>query len=225
MKKLLLIALLPLCLAAKDPPLKVTLADSPELMVMPTMTFKVYPQKGAAPLTSKITWSTVGAVGCVASGMWTGSRPTSGTETVVSTTKGRYQLTCHGTTPDALVEWQPPTMNVDGTPITNLAGFYIFVSTDTEAVQGANPIKIANPTVKSHLVPGLPVGTNFFSMQAYNTNNAVSAFTGQVYADIPAQAIAMSRYITITEPLPQPPSDVYVNKEPVSTSTGDGTHE
>lgn len=202
--------------ATRKPPLSVTL-DSPTAQVMPTLTFTIKPYRGVAPLSVKLTWNAVNALGCNASGLWSGVKPTSGTETIVTSTKGKVVLACYGATPDAIVSWTIPTLNTDGSTITNLAGFNLFVSTDSGAVNSASPIKIENPTATTYTVSGLPVGMNYFSMQAYNSNGAVSSYTGQVSTDIPAQAIALSRFITITEYPPEPPTDITVNGNPATT--------
>jgi len=223
MKTLALFALLPaLAFAEPQPPLAVEL-DEVGAQVMPTMVFYTTPAKGPAPLTVKITWKCTGAVGAVASGAWTGERPTAGTETIVVNEKGKYVLTCHGNTPDAQLTWTIPTTNTDGSTITNLAGFKIYVSTDSGAVPDASPITVANPTATTYTVESLPVGANYFAMKAYNTNGADSSITGTVSAELPATAIAMERWITITQYPPNPPTDI--SAHPPNPAAAEPDHE
>jgi len=209
--KLLLLALLPFTVLAAAPPPKVTFVDSPELQVLPTMTFTAKPWKGAAPLEVTLTWSATNAFGCVASGNhWSGNKEAGGTEKVTIVHSGKFILTCHGRTPDAVVSWTIPTTNTDGSPLTNLAGFLLYIAQGSDDINSKTPIKIPNPTTTTYTVSDLPAGINNFAMKSYNTLNAESSMTGSVQYDIPAQAAAISRWVTITAPPPPPPTDIKV---------------
>jgi hypothetical protein len=72
----------------------------------------------------------------------------------------------------ATLTWQPPTMNMDGTPLTNLSAFKIYWGT----TQGSYPYstKIANVGARSHTVPGLTTGKWYFVVTALNADGIES---------------------------------------------------
>jgi pro-kumamolisin-like protein/Big-like domain-containing protein/outer membrane protein with beta-barrel domain len=64
----------------------------------PTVTLSVSPTTVAAGSPATITWSSTNTTACAASGSWSGSRPTSGTQSVTPTMNGAfvYVLSCTG---------------------------------------------------------------------------------------------------------------------------------
>ena len=80
----------------------------------------------------------------------------------VSTGTGRAQLS-----------WQAPTTNTDGTPLTNLAGFYIRYGWSKAHMDQL--IKIASVNIINCEVAGLPVGTTYyFAVSSYTTSGVES---------------------------------------------------
>ena len=75
----------------------------------------------------------------------------------------------------ATLSWQAPTQRIDGTPLTNLAGFRIYYG---NAV-GTYPDKItvANPGLDTYVVDNLPSGTYFFVTTAYDSAGNESAYS------------------------------------------------
>ena len=67
----------------------------------------------------------------------------------------------------ATISWQPPTLNADGTPLTNLAGFWIRYGTSSNTLGSA--VQVANPGVTSAVIESLSAGTWYFAVTAYNT--------------------------------------------------------
>jgi hypothetical protein len=65
----------------------------------PTVTLSASPTSVATGSPATLTWSSTNATACVASGSWSGSEPTKGTQTVTPTSSGEYSytLTCSGT--------------------------------------------------------------------------------------------------------------------------------
>ncbi len=66
------------------------------------------------------------------------------------------------------VSWQAPTTNVDGTPLTDLAGYRIYVSTSTPACGGPSVVKVISPLLVpsegqrlTYQVSGLALGTTY----------------------------------------------------------------
>jgi hypothetical protein len=63
----------------------------------PTVTIAANPTSLASGASSILTWSTTGATACTASGSWSGSKATSGTQTISGiTASATYTLTCTG---------------------------------------------------------------------------------------------------------------------------------
>lgn len=77
------------------------------------------------------------------------------------------------TTGSAKLAWQPPTENVDGTPLTNLAGYVIRYGNSMD--QLSREIRITNPGVTSSLVENLAPATWYFTVSAYTTTGVESA--------------------------------------------------
>ena len=79
---------------------------------------------------------------------------------------------------NALIQWQAVTTNSDGTPITDLAGYYVyhgFVTTQYDP-----GIFVATTTLQC-LFTGLDVGiTHYFNVKAADTSGNLSAFGGEV---------------------------------------------
>ena len=82
------------------------------------------------------------------------------------------------TTGSALVQWHPPTTNTNGTTITNLAGYTIRYGTNASSL--SSTVKVANPGLSSYQVDGLPAGTYYFGVAAYNSSGQTSAVSSLV---------------------------------------------
>ena len=72
--------------------------------------------------------------------------------------------------------------NTNGTPLRNLAGFYIHYGTQSQNY--TTTIRLANPGVTSYVVDNLPVGTYYFAVTAYTTEGEASAYSSQVSASV-----------------------------------------
>jgi Fibronectin type III domain len=70
-------------------------------------------------------------------------------------------------TGSATLSWTPPADNTDGTPVTDLAGYHILYGTSASAM--TSTITVANATETSYVVTGLPPGTYYFAVVAYNS--------------------------------------------------------
>lgn len=78
----------------------------------------------------------------------------------------RYSTVTPDPPTSAVLSWTPPTQNVDGTALTNLAGFRISYGTTQDLAQ---TIQIANPAATRYAFEGLAPGTYYFSVRAYNS--------------------------------------------------------
>ena len=78
-------------------------------------------------------------------------------------------------TGSAMLSWNPPTQNTDGSPLTNLAGYKIHWGT----AQGnyTNSVTLDNPGLSSYVVDQLTPATWYFSLTAVNSAGIESAFS------------------------------------------------
>jgi len=72
----------------------------------------------------------------------------------------------------ATLEWIAPTTNVDGTPLTDLAGYVIVYGRAASALSQA--VSISDAAIKSHVVGGLSTGTWYFAVKAINQSGRES---------------------------------------------------
>lgn len=137
-----------------------------------------------------LTWSTTNASSCSASGGWNGSRSLSGSQSTgpvnANTT---YSLTCSGAGGTAVsmitisvtgrltLNWQAPTENVDGTPLTDLAGYRIHYGPASRSYTGDAPV--ANPSATSTTI-SLPSGTYYVAMTAFDAQGNESAYSNEI---------------------------------------------
>jgi len=100
----------------------------------PTVTLTVSPTSGIETATPTLTWSSTGATSCVASGGWSGTKATSGTQTLPAiTASATYNLTCNAAGGFATLTWTAPTQRTDGSALTNLASYRIKYGTTSGA--------------------------------------------------------------------------------------------
>lgn len=79
---------------------------------------------------------------------------------------------------DAVLTWTAPTQNTDGTALTDLAGFTIYMGT---VAGGPYPVTVTinDPLETSLTVPNLSEGTYFFVSTAFNTGGLESDFSNE----------------------------------------------
>jgi hypothetical protein len=88
----------------------------------------------------------------------------------------------------ATLSWTAVTTNSDGTPITDLAGYYVYHGFVTTVY---NPgIFVAAPTTQ-YLFTGLEVGiTHYFNVKAADTSGNLSAYAGEITLRLEAPVFA-----------------------------------
>lgn len=83
----------------------------------------------------------------------------------------------------ATLSWVAPTQNTDGSPLTDLVGYRLYVGNSaTELV----PLRlISDPTSTRFVVDGLSRGTWYFAVSAVNSAGVESAFSSTGSKNIP----------------------------------------
>ncbi len=75
----------------------------------------------------------------------------------------------------AILTWEPPTLNTDGSPITDLAAFKVYWGTTQGSYSQST--KISSATARSHTVTGLAKGTWYFVVTALNSKGTESPYS------------------------------------------------
>ncbi len=176
----------------------------------PTVTLTASPTSGVESATPTLTWSSTGATSCVASGGWSGTKATSGTQTLPAiTTSTTYSLTCNAAGGFALLSWTPPTQRTNGTALTNLAGYRIKYGTQSGTYTTTLPLN--TPAATTYTVNNLPPATYFFVMTAVDADGLESANSNQGSKVVTVPAASASVPVTINF-LPRPPSNFVVSQ-------------
>ena len=95
---------------------------------------------------------------------------------------------------DAILSWDPPTTNADGTPIEDLAGYNIYYGTSS----GSYSQNIDVGDVTTYIVAGLNDGTYYFAVTAYDTSGNESEYSNEVSKTIQAQTVQQTLTINKT---------------------------
>ncbi|MCC6544433.1 MAG: fibronectin type III domain-containing protein, partial [Nitrospirae bacterium] len=112
----------------------------------------------------------------------------------------------------AILTWDPPTTNSDGSPLTDLAGYKVYYGTTSGNY--STVMDVSNVT--SYTVYGLFDNTTYyFATTAYNTSSIESAYSGEV-----AKTTAGTSNITAALPDTTPPTGTITinNGDPYATS-------
>jgi hypothetical protein len=75
----------------------------------------------------------------------------------------------------ATLDWTPPTLNSDGSTLTNLAGYTVYYGTAPDKL--TQSLKVANPGLSAFTVSNLSTGTWYFAITAYSSSGTESART------------------------------------------------
>lgn len=140
--------------------------------------------------TATLTWSASNASQCTASGGWSGDRGTSGSAQVGPiNAQTTFSLSCSGAGGTSLdmvairvngsmnLNWVAPTENVDGTPLTDLAGYRVYYGTSSRNY-GA-PVVLDDPTATSVEITA-PSGDYYVAMTALDAEGNESAYSNEV---------------------------------------------
>jgi hypothetical protein len=136
-----------------------------------------------------LSWTSANVTSCAASGGWSGTKATSASESVGPITQDTtYTLSCTGTSGnavamttislrEAVLSWQAPTKNVDGSSLTNLSGYKIYYGTASKSY--AQTVSVSGASTTSWTLPLSP-GTYYFALTAVDSTGAESAKTEEV---------------------------------------------
>jgi len=166
---------------------------SVDVSVLPTVTFSASQNTVSTNGSTTLSWTSSNATSCSASGDWSGTKATSGSQTINSIISDSvFNLSCSGAggtasysldiqvlvsnNGTALISWTPPTENTDNSPLNDLTGYKIYYGTSPGDY--TNTINIDNPGLTSYLVEDLAANTTwYFVMTAFNANNIESAYS------------------------------------------------
>jgi hypothetical protein len=81
-------------------------------------------------------------------------------------------------TGSALVSWNPPTQNEDGSPLLDLAGYRLYWGRSAGALDQS--VQLDNAGLTSYLIENLAAGTWYFAVQACNSSGVDSALSAIV---------------------------------------------
>jgi hypothetical protein len=80
------------------------------------------------------------------------------------------------------LSWQPPVTREDGTPLTNLAGYYIYYGRLSGIYDFE--IRIDNPGVTTYVVENLDPGTWYLVLSSYDSDGVESEYSNEVSKEV-----------------------------------------
>ncbi len=156
-------------------PLQLNLAASPEHI-----------ERGGI---STLSWDATPATRCTATGGWQGDQPVSGVYTVgpVDATTS-FDLSCEDaeasgrervivTVVSRMLRWNPPTHNVDGSPLTDLAGYVVYWGLESISYTDSYRIEASSAT---EWLLDVPPGTYYIAMTAFDSEGNESALSNEI---------------------------------------------
>ena len=75
------------------------------------------------------------------------------------------------------LNWQPPTRNVDGSTLTDLAGYRVYYGLSSRNYTGEHPV--TDPSASSASVTA-PAGTYYVAMTALDGDGNESAYSNEI---------------------------------------------
>jgi hypothetical protein len=82
----------------------------------------------------------------------------------------------------ATLDWMPPTENIDGTALSNLAGYKVYYGNSAGNLNES--VRVTNPGLSSYTVTNLSSGTWYFAISAISATGNESALSGVVTASL-----------------------------------------
>ena len=94
-----------------------------------------------------------------------------------------FGVTVGSKTGSATLNWADPTVNTNGTRLTDLAGIRVYYGTSASNL--SQMVQVANATATSITISNLTTGTWYFGGVAYTTGGTASAMSGIVSKYVP----------------------------------------
>lgn len=166
------------------------------------VTLTASPASGTGSVTPVLTWSTNPvATSCTASGGWSGTKAASGTQTLSAINANtNYTLTCTWGSGSAIVSWNAPTTNTDGTALTNLARFRVLYGPSSTNFTSSQTVD--DPTARSTTINSLPAGNWYFTVKVVNTAGVESANSNVATKNVTGATAAKTVGVTVTAATP-----------------------
>ena len=182
-------------LATDSVVLSVTEPDPPEPMLSFTAQHLVLNSGGV----TELAWTATAVDSCLASGGWSGVKSLTGNEQIGPLNSSTsFTLSCSGaggTVVELLtigvngsvtLQWSAPTENIDGSPLTDLAGFRIY-SLDSTGVYNV-VAELNDPGLTSYALD-IAIGSYQFVMTAIDSDGNESGFSNSVVKTVSATSI------------------------------------
>ena len=80
------------------------------------------------------------------------------------------------------LSWQAPTTREDGTPLTNLAGYYIHHGRMPGVYD--SEVKLTNPGLTTYVVENLSPGTWYFVLSSYDSDDIESVYSNEIREEV-----------------------------------------
>lgn len=176
----------------------------PFVAVGQTVDLNVTPTSGVESVTPTVTWTSSGVTACTAGGGWSGTKETSGSETLPAIDRSAsYSLLCTTATGQAVLTWTAPTENTNGTPLTDLAKYRIYTADTATNLGATQPVEVP-ASVRTYTFPTLPQGTKFFAVTAVSAADIESALSNVVSKNITGSSATDQAAVEVT-PRPKAP--------------------
>lgn len=187
----------------------------------PTFTFGVSgTSQDGKTIRPTITWATSpAATSCTASATpaktdWTGAKAAQGSGTLLTAVSATtsFALACNWPGDQvALVTWEKPTQNNDGSPLTDLAGFRVQFGRASGDANMDQSVYLSDPARTSWTSSALsPAGPWFFGVKAFNSLGLESSLSSIATKTI-TLTNSLTRSMDIVIRFPGPPTNVTVN--------------
>ncbi len=137
-----------------------------------------------------LSWSANGADSCTASGGWGGNVGTSGSQATGALTQATtFTLTCNGSGGSTIemisvgivgpvqLSWLAPDENVDGSALTDLAGYRIYFGEASRDY--SDMVELGDPSTTSHTLT-LASGDYYVAMTALDADGNESGYSNEV---------------------------------------------
>jgi len=89
-------------------------------------------------------------------------------------------VTALPTQPKTMLVWTPPTLNTDGTALTDLAGFIMYCGSSSGSYTITYDMPVPTQDSETFVNMGLPDGINYCTVTSYDTTGNESGYSNEV---------------------------------------------